>query len=118
MIDLVRAWAVIVIDNFDSYEREENYQISGFPDSESAVEYARRFIRHCIEEIRWKHGDEELRELWLGLGLFAIVSGPDGFPDYTFEDELESFFNNPASPEECDYKAIARLAGVDENIEF
>lgn len=105
---------VVVIDNFHTYEGEESYKVSGFRDSGSAVEYARRFIRHSIEDIRRKHGDEELREMWLGFGQMAVVHGPDGFPDFTFEDEFESFFNDPAAPEECDYHAVARLAGVEE----
>jgi hypothetical protein len=107
-----KTWRVIVMDNFHSYDESDDYYIDGFATKELAIEFARRFNRSSIEEFRKEGSPEEVEDAWRGFGECALVHTGEG-PNITFEDELKSFFANPAGPEECDYKAVARAAGVD-----
>lgn len=57
---------------------EEEWLVTGFPSAEAAQEYARRFIRAQIEDLRRQAGsDEELRQMYLQWGEYAAVEGFD-----------------------------------------
>ena len=102
-------WTVIIIDNSHSWDESEDSYVTGFPSEELAVEYARRFNRSSIEELGKEHGSEKLEDLWHLHGECAVVKTKRG-PNITFTEELPFFFANPATPKECNYRAIARKA--------
>ena len=104
------SYSVLVIDMFN-YGREEDYVVRGFQTFELAREYARRRVRDSVEDLR-KPGQtrEELRRQWFTFGEDASVI--QGEPHYAGSHELDFFIEHPAAPEERDWQAIQRLAGV------
>jgi len=57
---------------------EEEWEVAGFPTAEAAQEYARRFIRAQIEDLRREMPDaEELRRAYLAWGEYAAAEGLD-----------------------------------------
>lgn len=103
-------YSVLVIDMFQ-YDPEEDYVIGGFPTEGLAKEFARRWVRDSVEEQR-KPGQtkEELRDLWYTFGEDASVLGSE--PHYAGSHELDYFIEHPATPEERDWMAIKRRAGL------
>ncbi len=104
-----KTYSVLIIDNFH-FEPEEDYTIDGFPTLELAIEYARRIVRASIEHHRKPNQTkEELKTLWHLFGENAIVLGDD----FKGSLELDFYIDNPATPEEVDWKAIAKKAGLE-----
>ena len=104
------SYSVLIIDMFH-YDPEEDYVISGFPTFELAKEFARRWVRDSVEELR-KPGQspEELRRLWYTFGEDASVL--QGEPHYAGSHELDFFIEHTATAEERDWQAIRGLAGI------
>lgn len=103
-------YSVLIIDMFH-YDSEEDYVISGFPTFELAREFARRRVRDSVEEQR-RPGQtkEELRRQWLTFGEDASVIHFE--PHYAGSHELDYFIEHTATPEERDWQAVKRLAGI------
>lgn len=88
-----------------------SYTISGFPTFELAMEFARRWVRDSIEELRGANtSGEELRKAWFMFGEDAVVTGDQYFAG---SHELDFFIKNVATKEERDWKAIKRQAGIE-----
>ena len=104
------SYSVLIIDMFN-YDPSEDYVIRGFPSFELAKEFARRWVRDSVEEQR-KPGQskEDLRRMWHTFGEDASVLG--GEPHYAGSHELDFFIEHPARPEERDWQAVKRLAGI------
>ena len=103
-------YAVLIIDM--SYDEEKNYVVEGFPTVELANEFARRWVRDSVEELRaLNQTREELRSLWFIFGEDASVLA--GEPHYAGSHELDYFIEHPATAEERDWQAIQRLAGIE-----
>ena len=57
---------------------EEEWQVAGFPGAEAAAEYARRFTRAQIEDLRPQAEDgEALRAMYYSWGEYAFAEGLD-----------------------------------------
>ena len=57
---------------------EEEWQVTGFASAGAAQDYARRFIRAQIEDLRRQAGsDEELRQMYVQWGEYAATEGID-----------------------------------------
>ena len=103
-------YSVLIIDMFQ-YDPEADYVVSGFPTFELAKEFARRWVRDSVEEQRRPgQSKEELRRMWHTFGEDAAVL--DGAPQYAGSHELDYFVEHPATPEERDWQAIKKLAGL------
>jgi hypothetical protein len=62
----------------DYGDPEEEWTVEGFADAAAAAEYARRFIRAQIEDLRAETGSaEELREMYRSFGEYARTPGFD-----------------------------------------
>lgn len=104
------SYTVFVIDM--SYDSEKDFSISGFPNVELASEFARRWVRDSVEELRGEDQTrEQLRRMWHMFGQDATVHG-DGNPHYAGSHELDYFIDHPATREERDWQEIKRLAGI------
>ena len=103
-------YSVLIIDLF-RHDPSEDYVVGGFPTFELAKEFARRWVRDSVEEHR-KPGQssEDLRRMWHIFGEDASVLG--GEPHYAGSHELDYFIEHPASPEERDWRAVEKLAGI------
>jgi len=102
-------YSVLIIDM--TYDREKDFVISGFPTVELANEFARRWVRDSVEELRAADQTrEELRRMWFTFGEDASVLG--GEPHYAGSHELDFFIDHPATAVERDWKEIERLAGL------
>ena len=103
-----KTYSVLIIDNFHMYP-EHDYTIDGFPTLELAKEFARRRVWDSVESMR-KPGQtaEELREAWYQYGEAAVVLGDD----YKASSELDFFIGNPARPEQRDWQAVKKKAGI------
>ena len=85
--------------------------VGAFPTLELAREFARRRVRDSVEELRQPgQSAEELRRLWHLLGEDASVI--HGEPHYAGSHELDFFIERPATPDERDWQAIKRQAGI------
>jgi hypothetical protein len=104
-------FAVLIID-MARYDPEDDYTVGRFPTFELAKEFARRWVRDSVEELR-KSGTskEEVRRLWHSFGEDATVIGGD--ERYAGSHELDFFIAHPATAEERDWKAIKILARID-----
>lgn len=59
-------------------DAEETWEVTGFAHAEAAAEYARRFIRAQIEDLRAESGSPEaLRETYYAWGEYAATEGFD-----------------------------------------
>ena len=105
-----KTYSVLVIDMYH-YDSESNFSIKGFPTLELAKEFARRWTRDSLEELR-KPGQtkEELRKQWFTFGEDAMVVGGD----YSGYSELDFFIDHPATKEERDWQSIEKAAGIEE----
>ena len=104
-------YSVLIRDMFHRYDEEEDeYVIGGFPTFELAKEFARRWVRDSVEEYRRPgQSEEELRRMWYTFGEDAVARGETV---YVGSRELDFFVERPASPEERDWQAVKRLAGI------
>ena len=104
------SYSVLIIDMF-CYDPEEDYVIRGFPTFELAKEFARRWVRDSVEELR-RPGmpAEELSRQWYTFGEDASVLQAE--PQYAGSHELDYFIAHPAAPAERDWQEIKRLAGL------
>jgi hypothetical protein len=65
-------------DYADFGDPEEEWVVEGFPNAEAAAEYARRFIRAQIEDMRAEAGTaEELKDMYFRFGEYAFAAGLD-----------------------------------------
>ena len=101
------SYTVIVCDMFHfADDPDHEIEIPGFPTREAAIEYARRRLRHSLEEARTPgQSPEELRHLWYTFGEDCRVVGPEGVI-YRASAELDHFIRHPATREECDYNGL------------
>ena len=107
---LKQDFSVLIIDM--SYDEEKDFAVRGFPTVQLANEFARRWVRASVEELREpEQTREELRRLWHMFGQDASVLG--GEPHYAGSHELDYFIEHPATGEERDWQAIKRLAGLE-----
>lgn len=92
-------------------DSEEDYIIAGFPTKELAIEFARRWVRDSVEDLRVQSTDQkaDVKKMWRTFGEDALVI--DG--NYRGSSELEFFIENPAIKEEIDWREIKRIAGMD-----
>jgi hypothetical protein len=94
-----------------SYDAEKDFVIKGFPTVQLANEFARRWVRDSVEELRGlNQTKDEVRRLWHMFGEDASVVG--GEPNYAGSHELDYFIEHPATREERDWQAIKDLAGL------
>ena len=101
---------VLIIDMF-RYEPEADYVVGIFPTFELAKEFARRWVRDSVEELRAPgQSAEELRRRWFTFGEDASVLR--GEPHYAGSHELDYFIAHTATPEERDWQAVKKLAGI------
>jgi hypothetical protein len=104
-----QGYAVLIVDM--SYDADQNVVIEGFPTVQLANEFARRWVRDSVEELRAAdQTNDELRRLWHLFGEDASVVG--GEPHYAGSHELDYFIGHPATGEERDWQAIKVLAGL------
>lgn len=95
-----------------SYDEEKNFVVEGFPTVELANEFARRWVRDSVEELRaLNQTREELPRLWHTFGEDAAVLASE--PHYAGSHELDYFIEHPATNEERDWQAIKRLAAIE-----
>ena len=93
-----------------TYDEERNFVVDGFPSLELANEFARRWTRDSLEKLRGtSESKDELRRMWHMFGEDASVLG--GEPRYAGSHDLDYFIEHPATPEECDWLEVKRLAG-------
>ena len=65
-------------DYADFGDPEEEWTVEGFPSPEAAAEYARRFVRAQIEDLRAEAGTaEELKTMYFRFGEYAFAAGLD-----------------------------------------
>jgi hypothetical protein len=103
------SFQVLIMDMAHYADGESELLISGFPNREEAIAYARRRVRDSIEELRKaRQSSEELRRLWLLFGEDALVIGD---PAYSTASDLPDFFAHPATAEERDWRAIEKRLG-------
>jgi hypothetical protein len=107
-----KTYSVLIIDMYRYQDSESEYIIEGFPTYELAKEFARRWVRDSLEEQR-KPGQtkQKLRSLWFMFGEDALVIGGD---HYAGSHDLDFFIDNPATPEERDWKSVKKLAGIEQ----
>ena len=81
---------------------EEEWQVTGFASAEAAQDYARRFIRAQIEDLRREAGSpEELAEMYRRWGEYAVTKGFD------LEAWVAHCIANPATRrQDTDYAAL------------
>ncbi len=110
----VRQYSVRVNSLLHYPDTAFDFSIEGFPTFELAKEYARRFVRHQVEDSRagGKKDAKVLWDYWWGNGTEAVVTGGPGDEKYSGSDELEFFIQNPIPAFECDYRAVLRMAGI------
>lgn len=105
-------YTVRIMEMSHYMDAEGEREIKGFPSFELAREYAKRWVRSSLEELRQPNqGKEELRRLWFTFGDDAMVVGSEG-QRYSTDSELDFFIEHPASKEEQDFEAIVRQAGI------
>ena len=65
-------------DHADAGDPEEQWLVEGFASAEAAQEYARRFIRAQIEDLRAQaQSPADLRDLYFSFGEYAAAEGLD-----------------------------------------
>lgn len=106
----MKTYAVSIIEMSRYQDGDDGYTISGFPSFEMAREFARRWVRDSIEELRRPGtSGEELRKVWTIFGEDAVVIGDEY---YAGSQEMDFFIANPATPQERDWKEVKRLGGI------
>ena len=103
-------FSVLIIDMYN-YDPAEDYVIGGFPTFELAKEFARRWVRDSVEELRRPgQSEDELRKLWYTFGEDASVL--NGEPRYVGSHEIDYFVAHPATRDERDWQSVKTQAGV------
>jgi len=103
-------YSVLIIEMSHYQDPDGEYEVSGFPTLDLAREFAMRWVRDSVEELRkQKQTAEQLRKLWFTYGEDASVIGGD----YTASSELDHFIKHPATDEERDWKAVKKKAGIE-----
>ncbi len=98
-----KTFSVLVLDMFHYIDPEHEFTISGFPTLDTAREFARRWTRSSLEDLRKENiGAEELKDLWHNFGEDCIVIGGN----YAGSSELQFFIDHPAIPEEINFNAL------------
>lgn len=94
--------AVTCGDYADDGDPDEEWVIAGFATAEAAQEYARRFIRAAIEDLRGDAAsNEDLRDMYFRWGEFALTPGLETTPWVDF-----CIVNPAARPAETDYTRL------------
>lgn len=100
---------VLVMDMAHYADEEGEMMVSGFSTREEAIDYARRRVRHSIEELRKPNQSiEELKRLWFLFGEDVLVPGEAA---YHASDDLDYFLRHPATHEECDWPGVEKRLG-------
>ncbi len=89
---------------FSHMDESDVWWMGGFPTLDLATEFARRWVRSCVEEAR-DHNDPQN---WRQFGELALVPG-----HYDPSEEIEFFIEHPATSEEINWQAIKHEAGID-----
>lgn len=103
-----KTFSVLMMDA-SAFDGGGEWWMHGFPTLELATEFARRWVRSCVEEAR---RDLNNPLAWRQVGENAIVPG-----HYNAGDEAEFFAANPATPEEVDWQAVKHEAGLERKVE-
>ncbi len=99
-----RTFSVLILEMSHTSDGEGERTVTGFSSYALAKEFARRWVRDSLEELRHPSlSVAELRRRWFLFGEDAVVIG--GEP-YAGSHELDSFIQNPATREERDWQAI------------
>ena len=95
-------FAVRCGDHANPGDPDEEWVVEGFASAEAAQEYARRFVRAQIEDLRPQAASpEDLRDIYWQWGEFAITEGFDQ------EAWVEFCIATPAArASETDYEAL------------
>jgi hypothetical protein len=97
-----QTFAVLIIDMFH-HDEESDFRIDGFPTAEAAKEFARRWVRDSVEELRAPgQTAAELRNLWFTFGEDVLALGLQ----YAGSQELDYFVIHPAMPQERDWQSL------------
>ncbi|MCI0489477.1 MAG: hypothetical protein L0229_23030 [Blastocatellia bacterium] len=106
-----KTYSVLIIDMSRYQDTESERIVEGFPTFEIAREFARRWVRDSLEELRTPgQTREELRRAWSIFGEDAVVLCENR---YAGSHELDFFIDNPASAEDRDWKLIKKEAGIE-----
>lgn len=98
-----KTYSIRIVENSHFDDSEGIYLIEGFATFSLAAEFARRWVRDSLEELRRPNqSQDELRKLWFLFGEDAVVVGNH----YSGSAELDFFIEHPATPEERDWAAI------------
>ena len=89
-------------DHANPGDPEEEWTVDGFASAAAAQEYARRFVRAQIEDLRREAGSpEELAEMYRRWGEYAVTKGFD------LEAWVANCIANPATRrQDTDYAAL------------
>lgn len=103
-----RTYDVMMLESssFSHMDESDTWWIRGFPTLTLATEFARRWVRSCVEEARRDLNDPQA---WRQCGELALVPG-----HYDPREDIEFFIEHPATPEEVNWQAIKQEAGIDE----
>ena len=83
----------------------EEWEAACFSDFDTAREFARRWTRHSLEELRPNaSSDKDLKDLWFLFGDDASVIGANEV--YHGVNEIDFFISHPASPDEVNWKEL------------
>lgn len=83
--------------------QEDEWIVAEFDDENTAKEFAKRWLRASLEELRKKNQNKKsLKEQWFTFGDDACVVGTD----FCASKDLDFYINNPATPEEIDWKSL------------
>jgi hypothetical protein len=97
---------IIEMSHYQDPEGERDYE--GFPTAKLAREFARRWVRDSLEELREPgQSAEELRRMWFLFGEDAFTEG------YKGSDELDYFIDHPAPAGECDWASVLKKGGIE-----
>jgi hypothetical protein len=104
------SFQVLVMEMSHYADDDGESTVSGFPNREEAIEYARRRLRDSLEELRKANQSvAELKRLWLLFGEDALVPSD---PAYSASSELDFFLRHPATQEERDWAGIEKRLGT------
>ena len=94
--------AVICGDFAHYMDPEEEWTVDGFRTAGDAAEYARRFIRDQVENLRPQYAEAEaLRNAFMMFGEYAIA------PGFELKPWLDHCIANPAARKaDTDYQAL------------
>ena len=102
-------YSVMILDMFHHGNEGSSYTIDGFPTLELAMEFARRWVRDSLEELRSPSLTRAaLREQWFTFGEDAVVLGGN----YAGCSELDFFLDHPATAAERDWQAVKKEARI------